>query len=488
MAWDALAGQFKKKEDKDSADVRGERASFGSIGGAGTGSAPQAQPLGGFGGTAGSGGDTGSSRFVNYGTLYGLNEEKAKGMANNVYRGAEKKAEDAKGSLANAQTQFQDKANAGAGGSRPIGGAHGTRIETGVAPDAEPEDSKPVAGGKKSANITAAPDPWAGPLHSEPWTGPANRLDSVGTGGSFVTDNSAQLSDDEKAARGRGTAAGNVLGGRYASLYGQPTTLDEQRFLAGEEPGGYLGAARAPDESGRADYHHSVRPGEAKTGSEQDYTGPDSLKDSMGEEGYGSLAEELRKADEAVKGTADAGGIAEALGYTGGVQGSGMAAMDAGLAQTAGQSNFAKLRERYGGLGKLLPTAQSDSLATVGRAEAASDSAAADWDKMLAEYEAQNKPAAEKEKTPYEQQRDTVSDMRDWAYFTQGGRTDSADSAARDAASGLNLQQKDAFKTLTDMGYSNDVIRAAWDKWRAAGNKNWPTASQLAAIILSGGA
>jgi len=377
MAWDALQGRFEKKKTPGEEDksLWGERSSLGGSTVGGTAS-PQAQPLGGFGGTAGSAGSN-TANFVNYSTLYGLNEEKAKSMANNVYRGAEKKADDAKGKLADAESQFNQASQFGTS-KGTIGGKHGTRIR---GPEAQTEDGTSV---KYQGTGKWVDKPG---VHGGLYTSSTSR-DINRAGQEYVPDNSGWTKDGMTGESTRGlqrTGAGATNAGRYryASLYGEPVDV---------------GLAWNPDKADSAgDYHHSVSYGEANTGKGGEYTGPDSLKGQMGDEAYNALSEEFRKANESLGNTADAGGLAAELGYTGGIEGNGNAALDAGLTQTAGQSNFKKLRERYAGLGKLLPDAQTNSIATAGRGEADSQRAAAEWDSLMSEFDAQQgkaKPGA----------------------------------------------------------------------------------------------
>lgn len=368
MAWDALQGRFQKQRTEEDKGLAQEARSVGGSGGM-SGYAPQANPTGGFGGNAGSttSGGPVSAGFVNYADLYSANEGKAKQMAADVYKGAESKAQVAKDSLQAAQTQFQNKAQQGTA-KGTIGGPHGTRID----------------------NYNPAPPPPKAPTQGVSQYGEgAGATGAVGggNGGNQGTLTQSLEADPDywtpRVQQSAAPGATNAGASRYASLFGPAAAI------------------QAPDAAGRADYHHSVDLLGAKSGAGQDYTGPDSLKDSMGDDAYGQLAKDFQGAQDSIAGLQNSGGIAEALGYAGDQTGN--AALDAGLTQTAGQSNFKRLADRYSGLGKELATAQSDSLATVGRADAASDVAADTWDKLLADYDAEQaanapKPPERKEK------------------------------------------------------------------------------------------
>lgn len=345
MAWDALAGQFKKKQrDGEDNALGGEALSQGVQSGGGfSGGTPVADPSGGFGGTGGASGDTGSSRFVNYGTLYGLNEDKAKSMAAGVQHKAEGKAEDAKDSLAAAQNQFNNAAQQGTGK-----GPGGYRI-----------DSDASRAGTE--NTFKAGDGWNN-YNWDPDT--AQRREG----------------SDGQSTRGMGdptaTQTGAANASRYSALLGEPAE--------------YGGTMRGSAQAARDNAHLSASIMDAKSGAGQAYTGPASLKDQMGEEAWAKQQEEFRKAQDSINSTSTAEGIGAALGYTGGIEGSGNAALDTGLTQTAGQANFKKMRERYGGLGKLQNEAQGNSIAAASAGAADSEVAADQWAKMLADYEAEH--------------------------------------------------------------------------------------------------
>lgn len=374
MAWDALQGQFQKKKTPDEEDkgLWGERASQGGPS-AGGNSTPSIVQNGGFGGTGGSAGNSGSASFVNYGTLYGANEEKAKGMANNVYRGAETAAEKAKGSLQNAQNQFNNAAQQGTA-KGTVGGAHGTRIDNYGAASPAAAGATP---GYHSGNDSAG------------WKEHTARVHGYDAGRAVPTEDQGSLSQDLQGEGTRGLRSGQpgaAAGGattagasRYGGLFGQGTAMY-----------GPTTTSDVVNKDSLKDYHASVDLLGAKSGAGQGYTGPKSIEDQMGAGAYGDLAAELKKAQDQVNQTKDAGGLAEALGYTGGVQSSGNAALDAGLTQTAGQSNFKKLRERYSGLNDSLAAAQADSLKTAAGSTAISEANAKQWQDLLAEYDKEN--------------------------------------------------------------------------------------------------
>lgn len=460
MAWNALTGQFRKRED---ADKEEEKGLFGSRpqGGASFsgGVAPQVQALGGFGGTGGTQGAPSSARHVNYGTLFAANEEKAKQMAQTAYRGAEKKADDARRQVSDAQSSFQQKVDAGRGAWSPIQGKHGTEI---IGPGAQPTTPAAPRPYGTSAEGGSGVHVSAQEVGPDVNRAPAKRLQSVGTGRTVVIDNSPGAEERQRFDNRKAIGQAAVDAGRYRGLfgdmaYGQPMSL-------------------TPDEKQDAlDYNHAVTYGQANTGKAQDYTGPESLKESMGDEAYAKAAADLKAADDAVKGLSTTEGIAQQLGYEG-VEGDGSAALDAGLSQTAGQSSFKDLQRRYSNLGKTLSTAQSDSLADVGRADAASDAAAAGWDEMLDEFEKKQAPEEQPDKPP------SPAEMISWADFVGAG--DATTGVVSDTAAATGLQNQRAYNQLSQMGYTNDQIFKAFLEYKRRGTGNaTPSADDLLAIL-----
>lgn len=372
MAWDALQGRFQKQRTEEDKGLAQEARSVGGSGGS-SGYAPQANPTGGFGGNAGSttSGGPVSAGFVNYADLYSANEGKAKQMAADVYKGAESKAQGAKDSLQAARNQFAGKAQAGAGSYAPIGGAHGTRIEN-----------------KTTAPAADVPQPDVVTPSKPKWRKTYRGGFTPGEGAYDETIKTADMGGAQAPITLGGSLSDAVAAGEAAAeARKQPGMTNAGASRYGELFGPTTGVLRAPDASGRADYHHSVSELEAKSGAGQDYTGPDSLKDSLGDAGYAALIKQYADAQNAIGGLQSSGGIAEALGYAGDQTGN--AALDAGLTQTAGQSNFKRLADRYSGLGKEVAAAQDDSIRAASGARAQSDAAAGAWEQMLKDYEAQ---------------------------------------------------------------------------------------------------
>ena len=394
MAWDALQGRFQQKqrtaEDNNmGAEARNVGVSSGA--GASGGYSPQTLPNAGYGGSSGDSAGPVSARFVNYGNLYSLNESKAKEMAAGVGKKAEGKAEGAKNSLDAARNQFGNAYNAGLG-KGPVGGPHGTRIDNynPTTPTTKPAFTQAY---KSSGGTTRGAGPGSVMGSNVFTSNTTTRFDA--NGNVIIDDNEAPAGQLSQTLEGEGTrglpdpgnysgAGGTMTGGasRYSQLYGPVSTMGS---VAGKP-------SEVPDKDALKDYHASVDLLGAKSGAGQQYTGPGSLKESMGDAAYGTLGEDLRKAQEGVDALGDAGGIADALGY-GDSLATGNSALDTGLTQTAGQAQFKRLKDRYAGLGNLLPAAQADSMKTAEAGGIISAQAAKDWQQMVDDYEAQqNQP------------------------------------------------------------------------------------------------
>lgn len=480
MAWDALASQFQRKEKRDE-EATAEMRGGGPVTGGGGPAVTSAQNTA-FQGSGGSAGGPVSSRFVNFGTLLEANKDKASKMAGDIYRGAESKAEGAKGSLGAAMSQFAGKAQQGTGKSGTIYGQHGTEYAT-PAPVAPPPTDKrsrvqkyreSVPLENRGTHYSATPvGPGTGIVDQGQ---PTKLLQTQGTGGSVYIDTSQQEAEDGVQQRQSfdyrklaGQAA--VDAGRYSSILGE---------------GGMYGNPLDMDSATKGDavnFNHFVNEMDMKSGAGQQYTGPASLKDDMGEEAYGKLQDELRKGEEATQLLTNAGGIGQALGY-GPDSNVGMSALDTGLTQVAGQSNFKKLADRYKGLGKTLGAAQTDSVRTAAAGATQSAAAAAEWQRLLDGYNEANKPVEQKPDTAQDDAYIHSGDMNAFAVWS--GATPGGQQTAHDTAGGVEMAKQNPREQLEQMGFSGEQIANGFMGWRRAHPGQWPTADQVAAFILSG--
>lgn len=362
MAWDALGSIFNKK-DKEKVDKPG------MMGGTSGPSAPTQSNAPWTNGLGGSSAAPASAGFVNFGTLYDLNKDKAGGMAAGVFGKAQSEIEKAKGKLQGAKDTFNQKREAGAGTWKPIGGAHGTRIENKTTQSADLSGVEGEYG-------------WEGPTRYGWNAVGANRgvISAKGTPqsvqGSKQQGMTGQSTRDLVDSAQRSTAPGATSAGAYrneALGFGPIETLLYEQ----------------PDREGLKDYHHSVSELEAKSGAGQGYTGPDSLKDAIGDEEYAQLAKDLQDAEDNAANLTNAGGISTALGYEP-FQDTGKSNLDTALTQVAGQENFKKLADQTKGLKGQLGAAQADSMKTAKAQEIQSDAAAKEWQDLLDEYEKAN--------------------------------------------------------------------------------------------------
>lgn len=386
MAWDALAGMYKQKdEDKQGTDALKTTYTPGS---AQTSAGSVATNKGDYSSFYGQGGDAGapvSAGFVNYGTMYDLNKDAAAKQADSVQSKAAGKAADASGALAGARNAFNQQATQGSGVG-VAGGNHPTRI--GEYAETGPGARRNTGGGATGPSGGGGQEPLANKgsatAHLVPNWGPPTAVDadpvsvnpsgSIGiTGGSLDQGVAATEKANADAAAAAAVAATKNRGAQspYASLLGATGT--------GALLEGGVGDPRQNQ--------NVVSELDAKSGAGQQYTGPDSLKGSMGDDAYAALAEQLRKAEAGTQQLTNAGGIATALGY-GPADATGNSALDAGLTQTAGQGQFRALADRYKGLSNLLPQAQADSerAAAGGKLDAAGN--AKGWQDLLDQQKA----------------------------------------------------------------------------------------------------
>lgn len=486
MAWETLNSIYRNKSEDETARTRDTRANAGNIG---SKSSAVAAPLTGWGGDGGSAGAPTSSKFVNFGTMYDLNKDKAAGMAKGLYDSAQAKAEGAQGKLNDARGAF---ANQVAGGTArgTIGGKHGTRVEDFTATT----ETDPKTGVKSQKNIWVGPQTAGGKAVEQGTGNPFHALYSQASNPN--SDGSTRYGHTERkeSLEGEGYYSGEQVQSetnrsmqagarnRYADLLGTGDRIADYDFTVRATPG---------EKAAMADYHHTVSSGQANSMAGQDYTGPASLKESMGDDAYGALAEDLRKAEQGTQQLGDAAGIATALGYEPG--GSiGMSALDAGLTETAGRPQFKQLGEKYKGLSGTLSKAQSESIGDSIAAKSQSDATANQWKKLMDDYTEATKPKAEAEKTPAEAAYDETAFMTDWADFVGAGPTDTmmnevGHGVGRVATFGA-ADERGTFEQLTAQGFSNDQIMAAYRKYRKANPKDkYPSMEQLATIILGGG-
>jgi hypothetical protein len=393
MAWDALSNIFKNKQDEDG--TKSLRTSYApGTGQASAGSvATNPGDYSSFQGTGGSqGGGPVSARFVNFGTMYDLNKDKAAKQADAVQSKAAGAAADAQASLQGAHGKFNQQAGWGTGRGT-AGGQHPTKIgtyaETGPGSSWTAGTAQPI--GKTN---TASPTTWTNTntgnqtdrtaQGSDPEKGGLGRSINP-SGGISITDSSLDqgIKADEQssasaAAQAAADAAKNRNGNwRYQQLFGNGTQL--------------LGGVGDPRQN-----ENVVSELDAKSGAGQQYTGPDSLQGMLGDEAYGALGEDLRKAEAGTQALTNEGGIAQALGYGPGMS-QGNSALDTGLTETAGRQQFKALADKYKGLSSLLPAAQSDSLRAAEGARIQSDAAAKQWQDLLDEHEAAAKAATDAE-------------------------------------------------------------------------------------------
>ena len=379
MAWDGLGSIFKQKDKQGSNEARDTVAPQAAAGGYGGGnSAPVTQPYAGFGGNAGSAAGPVSAKFVNFGTLYGLNEDKAKGMAKGVYDSAAAAADKAKGQLQGARETFNQNLQQGTA-KGVVSGPHGTRIDN-YNPTA-PATAKPFTQARKGEAVATS---GAGPgsfLRGAQYDANGNAIDETQpTTGSLTQTlegtGTRGLSPTENYSGAGGTLTGGAS--RYSNIYGPVSSMGS---IAGA-------AAETPDKEALKDYHASVDLLGAKSGAGQGYTGPGSLKESMGEQAYADLQKALGNAETGAQNLTTEGGVQNALGYEPGVS-TGNSAMDTGLTETAGREQFKRLADQTKGLGTLLPQAQADSERAAAGAGIQSADAAKQWQDLLDEYEAQ---------------------------------------------------------------------------------------------------
>jgi hypothetical protein len=287
-------------------------------------------------------------------------------------------AQDAKNKLDAAKSQF--------GQAVAKGTTRGTNSKTeivgpqaaGVAPSGGAMQSKSVTPGR---SYTTGAGNWFG-------IGTKNVTEAPTVGQSRDEQTGESTRGLPTPASAGGTNAGNAsMLSRFASLGGG-------RAMPGEsgDPLTYGGRPAMRDSRANGDITQAFSLGQANDNT-KGYGGPADLKASMGDAAYSDLQDQLRKAQEAAKGLQDSGGIASALGYTGNVDGNGMAAMDAGLAGVAGANAFRELKRRYGGLGGTLAQAEMDSRDAADAARATSAANAADWQKLLGQYDDAHKPA-----------------------------------------------------------------------------------------------
>lgn len=341
MAWDALAGMYKQKdEDKDATGALKQNYAPGS-GQASAGSlATNPGDRASFYGQGGDAGAPVSAGFVNYGTMYDLNKDAAAKQADSVQSKAAGAAADASGSLAGARNTFNQQATTGSGVG-VAGGAHPTRIgayaETGPGARRNTGSASGPSGGGGGESLRDAKKATDSPSTISP-TSSISIDPTSGLEKGIETDEQARQTAAAAAAQNRGAQS------PYASLLGGTGT--------GTLLEGGVGDPRQNE--------NVISELDAKSGAGQQYTGPDSLKGSMGDDAYASLAEQLRKAEAGTQQLTNAGGIATALGY-GPADATGNSALDAGLTQTAGQGQFRQTADRYKGLAALLPQAQADS-------------------------------------------------------------------------------------------------------------------------------
>jgi hypothetical protein len=381
MAWDALSNIFKNKQDEDG--TKSVQSTYTPNSGTSTVSAMKA-PGADASGWQGSGGSVGgpvSSKFVNFGTMYDLNKDKAGQQAKGLYAGAQGKAEAAKTQLGNAQAGFNQQATTGMGIGTATG-QHPTRIgtytETGPGSTRSTGAQSSASGGaggaplanKGSANAHLIPN-WGPPtmVDADPQS-----INPVGGGGISITGSSldqgvqaTEKANADAAAQAAADAAKNRNGNwRYQQLFGNGTQLE-----------GGVGDPRQNE--------NVVSELDAKSGAGQQYTGPDSLKGMMGDEAYGALADSLRKGEDATQALTTEGGIAQALGYGPGMS-QGNSALDTGLTETAGRANFKQLADRYKGLSGQLAAAQADSERAAAGGKIQAGANAKSWQDLLDEY------------------------------------------------------------------------------------------------------
>ena len=391
MAWDGLGSIFKQKDKQGSNEARDTVAPQAAAGGYGGGnSAPVTQPYAGFGGNAGSAAGPVSSKFVNFGTLYGLNEDKAKGMAKGVYDSAAAAADKAKGQLQGARETFNQNLQQGTA-KGVVGGPHGTRIDNYNPP--QPYKKPEYHQSRKGEEVATS---GAGPgsfLRGANYDANGNAIDETQPTTGRLTqtlESSVEPGPAINPAQYSG-AGGTLTGGasRYSSLYGPVSSLGSVGGVAAE----------TPDKEALKDYHATVDLLGAKSGAGQGYTGPGSLKESMGEQAYADLQKALGNAETGAQNLTTEGGIQNALGYEPGVS-TGNSAMDTGLTETAGRAQFKRLADQTKGLGTLLPQAQADSERAAAGAGIQSADAAKQWQDLLTQYEADQKANADAENAP----------------------------------------------------------------------------------------
>jgi hypothetical protein len=222
-------------------------------------------------------------------------------------------------------------------GKGPVGGAHGTRIDN-YNPTPATNTAKPFTQARKGTELlTSGAGPGGGAIvpGRRQYDANGNAIDEdQPTAGSLTQTMEGNATRTGLDPANYSGAGGTTTGGasRYAGLYGPASTMGS---VAGKP-------AENPDKAALRDYHASTDLLGAKSGAGQQYTGPGSLKESMGDEAYGQLQDELRKGQEATGNLQNAGGIGAALGY-GPDDAPGLSALDTGLTQVAGQENFKRL-------------------------------------------------------------------------------------------------------------------------------------------------
>lgn len=370
MAWDALSSIFKKKDEEGQDSLKQNYAPGSASASAGS-VKTNAGDYSSFYGQGGSqGGGPVSAGFVNFGTMYDLNKDKAAKQADAIQSKAAGAAQNAQTHLQGAQSAFGNSLFAGTGKGPARGNAQG-RFGTQITPPAVTGGTSVAAG----ASGQHAPDENAHDSVNHP-----QEIDTSGasrgiTAGAFsegiqkdeAAQRQADLERQAQAARNRGAAG-------KSGVYGQ---------LQG---GQLLGEKVSTDPSTMV---NNISELDAKSGAGQQYTGPESLKASMGDDAYGALSEELRKAEEGTQALNTDGGLATALGY-GPDSNQGNSALDTGLTQTAGRQQFKALANKWKGLSGRLADAQTDSEKSAAGATAASDAAAKEWQDMLDQYEQAN--------------------------------------------------------------------------------------------------
>src|SRR5689334_7358974 len=112
MAWDALGGIFKKK-DQEGTDTLKQNYAPGSGQSSAGSVATNPGDYSSFYGQGGSNGGPVRAGYVNFGTLYDLNKDKAAKQADAVQSKAAGAAATAQGKLTGAQGQFNQQATWG---------------------------------------------------------------------------------------------------------------------------------------------------------------------------------------------------------------------------------------------------------------------------------------------------------------------------------------------------------------------------------------